>query len=83
MSGSQALSAGWLLVLCTFGGAGIGVLVGSLVDARFVIGLVGGLLGTVAGFALVYKRYVVPANEADAKRDYSTFERVEDDDDDW
>lgn len=84
MTGSGALAAGWLLVLTTAALAAAGVLLGGLVDLRFIGGLAGGLLGTILGFVLVWRRYVVPANEEDAHRDYSNVNAYEDDeDDDW
>lgn len=83
MNGSGALAAGWLLLLCTAALAVVGVLLGGLLDARFLGGLAGGVLGTVLGFFLVWQRYVVPANREDAMRDYSRVRKVEDDDDDW
>ena len=82
MTGSGALAAGWLLVLTTAALAAVGALLGGLVDARFLGGLAGGVLGTVLGFVIVWKRYVVPANEEDATRDYSRVRKLEDDDDD-
>lgn len=81
-SGSGALAAGWLLVLVTAVGAGAGAWLGSLADVTVLGGLGGGALGVIAGFAIVWRTYVVPANEADAKRDYSNIRTVEDDDDD-
>ena len=47
MTGSGALAAGWLLLLTTVACAAVGVLLGGLVDARFLGGLAGGVLGTV------------------------------------
>lgn len=82
MNGSGALAAGWLLLLVTAAGAGLGILVGSFVEARFLGGLAGGVLGTVCGFVLVWRTYVVPANEEDAGRDYSRIRTVDDDDED-
>lgn len=82
MNGSGALAAGWLLLLVTALCAGVGVLIGSLLDVRFLGGFVGGVLGVVLGFILVWRTYVVPANEEDAGRDYSKVRRFEDDDDD-
>jgi F0F1-type ATP synthase assembly protein I len=82
VTGSGALAAGWLLVLSTIAFAAVGTLLGSLVDARFFGGLIGGIIGTVLGFIIVWKRYVVPANEEDAHRDYSRIRPIEDDDDD-
>lgn len=82
MTGSGALAAGWLLLLTTAAFAAGGALVGGLVDFRFLGGLAGGVLGTVLGFMLVWRRYVVPANEADATRDYSGVRKFDDDDDD-
>lgn len=82
MTGQGALAAGWLLVLATAAFAAGGALLGGLADVRFLGGLAGGVLGTVVGFVLVWKRYVVPANEEDAARDYSRVRKLEDDDDD-
>ena len=82
MTGSGALAAGWLLVLTTAALAVVGALLGGLADVRFLGGLAGGVLGTVLGFVIVWKRYVVPANEEDATRDYSRVRKLEDDDDD-
>jgi len=83
VTGSGALAAGWLLVFTTAAFAAAGALLGGLVDARFIGGLAGGVLGTVLGFVIVWKRYVLPANEEDAARDYSQVKKLEDDDDDW
>ncbi|MBC7461386.1 MAG: hypothetical protein H7287_08485 [Thermoleophilia bacterium] len=84
MNGSGALAAGWLLVLTTVASATAGVLLGGLLDVRLIGGLAGGVLGTVIGFVLVWRRYVVPANEEDARRDYSNLRPYEEDeDDDW
>ncbi|MCW2949811.1 MAG: hypothetical protein JWN41_824 [Thermoleophilia bacterium] len=85
MTGSGALAAGWLLVLTTAALAAGGALLGGLIDMRLIGGLAGGVVGTVLGFVLVWRRYVVPANEEDASRDYSNVRRYEedDDDDDW
>lgn len=82
MTGSGALAAGWLLVLTAAALAAVGALLGGLVDLRFLGGLAGGVLGTILGFVLVWKRYVVPANEEDEGRDYSKVRKFEDDDDD-
>jgi hypothetical protein len=82
MTGSGALAAGWLLLLTTAACAAAGVLLGGLADVRFLGGLAGGVLGTVVGFVLVWKRYVVPANQEDEGRDYSRVRKLEDDDED-
>jgi hypothetical protein len=82
VNGSGALAAGWLLLLVTALCAGAGVLLGNLLDVRFLGGLAGGVIGLVCGFTLVWRTYVVPANEEDAGRDYSNIRRFEDDDDD-
>lgn len=82
MTGSGALAAGWLLVLSTAALAALGVFVGGAFDARFLGGLAGGVLGTIVGFFLVWRLFVVPANEEVRKRDYSQIPRLEDDDDD-
>jgi hypothetical protein len=82
MTGSGALAAGRLLVLTTAALAAVGALLGGLADARFLGGLAGGVLGTVCGFILVWKRYVVPANQEDEGRDYSRIRKLEDDDED-
>ena len=82
MTGSGALAAGWMLVACTVLGAVAGALLGDAADLRVAGGLLGGLVGTGLGFLLVWKRYVVPANEEDARRDYSNVRPIEDDDDD-
>jgi hypothetical protein len=82
MTGSGALAAGWLLVLVTAALAAAGTVLGGLVELRFLGGLAGGVLGTILGFVLVWRRYVVPANEEDAGRDYSRVRKFEDDDDD-
>jgi hypothetical protein len=82
MTGSGALAAGWLLVLTTAACAAVGALLGGLADVRFLGGLAGGVLGTILGFGIVWKRFVVPANEEDAGRDYSRVRKIEDDDDD-
>jgi hypothetical protein len=71
-----------LLVLVTAAFAVVGVILGGLVDARFLGGLAGGVLGTVCGFVLVWKRYVVPANQEDEGRDYSRVRKLEDNDED-
>jgi len=84
VTGSGALAAGLLLVLTTVAFATAGVLLGVLVDVKFIGGLAGGVLGTVTGFVLVWRKYVAPANEEDAHRDYSHIRPYEeDDDDDW
>lgn len=82
MNGSSALAAGWLLLLTSAACAAVGVLLGGLVDVRMFGGLAGGIVGTVLGFVLVWKRYVVPANEEDRTRDYSRVRKIEDDDED-
>jgi hypothetical protein len=82
MTGSGALAAGWLLVLVTAAVAAVGTVLGGMVELRFLGGLAGGVLGTILGFVLVWRRYVVPANEEDAGRDYSRVRKFEDDDDD-
>jgi hypothetical protein len=82
MTGTGALAAGWTLVLCTVAAAAAGTFLGRLFDLSFLGGLAGGILGTILGFRLVWKRYVVPANEEDSKRDYSNITPLEDDDDD-
>lgn len=82
MTGSGALAAGWLLVLTTAAFAVAGVFLGDQFDARFIGGLAGGVLGVVCGFFLVWRRYVVPANQEDERRDYSQVRNVDDDDDD-
>jgi len=82
MNGSSALAAGWLLLLTSAALAVAGVLLGGLLDARLLGGLAGGIAGTILGFVLVWKRYVIPANEEDRHRDYSGVRKVEDDDDD-
>lgn len=82
MTGSGALAAGWLLLITTAAFAAAGALLGGLADVRFIGGLAGGVLGTVLGFWLVWRRYVVPANREDATRDYSRVRKIEDDDDD-
>jgi hypothetical protein len=82
MTGSGALAAGWLLVLTTAACAAAGALLGGLADLRFIGGLAGGVLGTILGFVLVWHRYVVPANQEDAGRDYSRIRKLEDDDED-
>lgn len=69
-------------MLTTAALAVVGALLGGLADVRFLGGLAGGVLGTVLGFVIVWKRYVVPANEEDATRDYSRVRKLEDDDDD-
>lgn len=84
MNGSGALAAGLLLVFTTVVFAAGGTLLGDLLDVKLIGGLAGGVLGTILGFVLVWKRYVVPANEEDRKRDYSQLKKnEEDDDDDW
>jgi hypothetical protein len=82
VTGSGAIAAGLLLVLTIAIGAVGGVLLGGLVDLRFVGGLAGGALGTVLGFIIVWFQYVVPANREDEQRDYSRVRKFEDDDDD-
>ena len=82
MNGSGALAAGWLLLLTAAACAAVGALLGGLLDVRFIGGLAGGVLGTIAGFILVWHRYVVPANREDAARDYTRVRKFEDDDDD-
>ena len=82
MTGQGALAAGWLLVLTTAALAAGGALLGGLIDLRFVGGLTGGVIGTVVGFVLVWRIFVVPANEASSQRDYSGIKTLDDDDDD-
>jgi hypothetical protein len=82
VNGSGALAAGWLLVLTMIAFAAGGTFLGGLFDLKLIGGLAGGVLGTILGFVLVWKRYVVPANEEDAGRDYSHLKKIEDDDDD-
>lgn len=82
VNGSGALAAGWLLLACTIVFAGIGVLLGSLAGVRFLGGLAGGIVGTACGFVLVWRTYVVPANEEVKGRDYSHIRRFDDSDDD-
>lgn len=82
MTGTGALAAGWILLIATAVGAGIGILVGDLADLRFLGGLAGGIVGTIAGFVLVWRLFVVPANEEVAGRDYSGISPPKDDDDD-
>lgn len=82
MTGSGALAAGWLLVLTTAALAGVGVFLGGLADLRFLGGLAGGALGVVLGYVLVWRLFVVPANEAARHRDYSGIPTLDDDDDD-
>lgn len=82
MTGSGALAAGWLLLLTTAAFVAVGVLLGGLVDLRFLGGLASGALGCAVGFLLVYRIWVVPANEASRQRDYSTLAPYDDDDDD-
>lgn len=82
MTGSGALAAGWLLVLTTAALAAVGTLLGALVEHRAFGGLVGGVFGTVLGFVIVWRIYVVPANREDDTRDYSKVRKLEDDDDD-
>ena len=86
MSGSGALAAGWLLVLTTAALAVVGVILGGLADLRFLGGLAGGVLGVAVGYGLVWRLFVVPANEAARTRDYSgirKFDEDDDDDDSW
>ena len=71
MTGSQALSAGWTLIVSTALCAFLGYLAGNSIDFAFVFSLAGGIIGVGVGFIVIYKRYVVPANEEDANRDYS------------
>ena len=69
-------------MLTTAALAAAGALLGGLADVRFIGGLAGGVLGTILGFILVWRRYVVPANAEDAGRDYSRVRKFEDDDED-
>lgn len=82
MTGRGALAAGWYLLIATAAGAGLGILLGGLADLRFLGGLAGGIVGTICGYVLVWKVFVVPANEEVAGRDYSGIRPLEDDDDD-
>ena len=82
MTGSGALAAGWLLVFTTAALAAAGVLLGGLADVRFLGGLAGSALGFIVGFVLVYRIWVVPANDAVRERDYSGLAPIEEDDDD-
>ena len=82
MRGSDALGAGFMLVLATAFGAGAGVLLGSLADVRVLGGLAGGIVGTAYGFRLVWMRFVRPAIERSERTDYTGISPLEDDDDD-
>lgn len=82
MTGKGALGAGWLLIIATAVGAGIGIFLGDLADLRFLGGLAGGVIGTICGFVLVWRVFVIPANDEVAGRDYSGIRPLEDEDDD-
>lgn len=80
MTGANALSAGFLLIVVSAIvaaiGAGIGYAAGNVAPGL----IVGMAIGLVAGFWAVWKVFVAPMREASLKRDYSHLKPQWDDD---
>lgn len=55
-------------------------LVGELVDSRVAGGFVGGAIGAVAAFWVVWRMFLVPLRTASLQKDYSHLLTLEDDD---
>lgn len=71
MTGSSALTAGFMLILVSAACTAAGIAVGHVVGSSVLGGFAGGALGIVAGFLAVWRIYVVPMREASLAKDYS------------
>ena len=82
MNSASGLSAGFVLIAVVGVFIAVGIGIGTLLGVPVAGGFVGGVLGVFAGFATVYRVFLVPMRKASMERDYSHLTPITDDDND-
>lgn len=81
MTGASALSAGFILILVSLCVTGAGIAMGHHFGEPVIGGFIGGILGILLGFYVVWKMYLVPLRAASLSRDLSHLKSQWDEDD--